>query len=193
MHFRDRLLMVLFVMVAVGLCAGVPVLGQDAQNSDSGGALPMSDASGGLTQSDLAYFQSDDAQVRLDDVAESLAQALRSGTLGASVVEGRQSMSVPPAVADVIAPASDQEAERRSQSFGNDLRAQGLPQAEATVLAEAVSGLLEGGSVDSDQLVRALTAFNEAVDAAPPGFLAQPPHEFLVVRAVLSALLQVEE
>lgn len=189
MRFRDRLL----VIVAVGLLVVGPVLAQKSPNSDGSGALPMSDASGGLTQSDLVYFQSDDAQVRLNDVAESLAQALRSGTLGASVVEGRQSMSVPPAVADVIAPASDQEAERRSQSFGIDLRAQGLPQAEATVLAEAVAGLLEGGTVVPDQLVRALTAFNEAVDAAPPGFLAQPPHEFLVVRAVLSTLLQVEE
>ncbi len=185
--------MILFVMVAVGLWAGGPVLAQNAQNSDSGGALPMSDLSGGLTQSDLAYFQADDAQVRLNDVAESLAQALQSGTLGASVVEGRQSMSVPPAVAAIIAPAADQEAERRSQSFVDVLRAQGLPQAEATVLAEAVTGLLEGGTVDPDQLVRALTAFNEAVDAAPPGFLAQPPHEFLVVRAVLATLLQVEE
>lgn len=185
MRFRDRLL----VIVAVGLLAVSPVLAQKSPNSDGSGALPMSDASGGITQSDLVYFQSDDAQVRLNDVAESLAQALRSGTLGASVAEGGQSLSVPPAVATLVASAPEEDAVR-SRPFVDGLRAQGLPRTEASALAESVAGLLEGGTVAPDQLLQALTAFNEAVDAAPPGFLAQPPHEFLVVRAVLTTLLQ---
>ena len=55
---------------------------------------------------------------------------------------------------------------------------------------ESIRFEAEDGTVTPDQFLSAIQAFNTAVDVAPAGFLSQPPQEFIVVRAVLLALLE---
>jgi hypothetical protein len=170
--------------------AGLLTFGPAHAQSDNSGAYPQSDVSGNLTQSDLAFFQSDEARIRMNDVATTLAEALQEGTLGASVVSGSQPLSVSPAVSDLFLASSRRDKAAATHAVANALTAQGLPQAPATRLANAVAGLLNDGTASPAQTLDALDAFNAAVDAAPAPFLVQPPSEFLVVRSVLTALME---
>lgn len=177
MTFYSRLL----VFVAAGLLAISPVRAQ----SDNGGVVPQSDVSGNLTQSDVVFFQTDEARIKMNDVASSLAEALRRGTLGSSVIDGNQQFIVPPTVTALLMGSSVEAV----QPFADELTARGLSASEATTLANAAAGLLDGGTVSPPQFLQAVDAFNGAVNGAPAGFLADPPHEFVVVRGVLMALL----
>lgn len=177
----------MFVMAAVGLLAIGPAHAQQAQGTDVTGS--SSDVSGNLTQSDAYLFQTDEARVRMSDVAASLTEALRSGTLGESVVGGSP-LSVSPEMTQLFVAGSRSDAKAASKPFVDALMIRGLSQTDATVLAQGVAGLLEGGTVTPDRFLNAIAAFNAAVDEAPVGFLAEPPHEFVVVRAVLKALLE---
>jgi len=181
----------LFVVAAIGLLAMGAVPGY-AQNSSgySDGTGATSDMSGTITQSDFYLFQSDEARIRMSDVASSLTQALRTGTLGSSVVRGRQTVSVPPAVSTLLMASSDSEVAEAQQSFVDAMTARGLSKDNATALAEATAGLLDGQTVSGRQFLDAIEAFNTIVNTAPAGFLARPPHELVVVRAVLMALLE---
>ena len=183
MTIRNRV----FALVVAGLLAVGPVYAQQAQGTDIAGAA--SDVSGNLTQSDIYLFQTDEARIRMNDVAASLTQALQRGTLDESVA-GSQAMSVSPAVAELFMADSKRDVRRATQAFVEAMTAQGLSRSDASTLADGVVGLLESGTVTPEQFLGAIQAFNAAVDVAPAGFLAQPPQEFIVVRSVLMALLE---
>lgn len=177
----------LLALAVTGLLTVAPVHAQQAQGTDITGVA--SDVSGNLTQSDIYLFQTDEARIRMNDVAASLTQALQRGTLDESVV-GSPAMSVSPDVANLFTADSKRDVRQTTQAFVEAMTARGLSRADATTLADGVVGLLEGGTVTPDQFLGAIQAFNAAVDVAPGGFLAQPPQEFVVVRAVLMALLE---
>lgn len=157
--------------------------------SDVAGAVPMSDVSGTLTQSDLMVIQSDEVRIRLADIAASLGRALRAGTLPATVVGTGQPTAVPSGVADLLLAASRAERRAAARPFTETLTAQGVPAVQATALARATAGLLEDGEIAAERFLPALHAFNAVVDAAPAPVLAHPSPEFVVVRAVLTTLL----
>lgn len=169
------------LLLAMGLWVG-PVW---AQNSDAGGSLPQSDVSGTLTQSDVGFFQSDEARIRMADIASALTAALREGTLGPSITGTARSLAVPDLARDLLLTSSHAE----TSAFVDLLVAEGIPAADATVLARSVSGLLEGNSLSPTAVRTALHAFNRVVDRAPASFLADPPQEVVVVRLVLVTLL----
>lgn len=170
------------LLLAVGLWAE-PVW---AQNSDTGGSLPMSDVSGNLTQSDLGAFQPDEAHIRMADLASTLTVALQEGTLDPSLTGMAQPLPVPDHVRDLLLTSARVE----MNTLANLLVAQGIPTADATVLARSLSGLFDGDSLSPASVRTALDAFNAIVDGAPSSFLAQPPPEFVVIRAVLTTLLR---
>ena len=177
----------LFALAVTGLLTIGPVYAQQAQGTDITGAA--SDVSGNLTQSDIYLFQTDEARIRMNDVAVSLTQALQSGTLGESVV-GSPAMPVSPEVANLFTADSKRDVREATEAVVGALTDQGLSQSDANTLAKDIGGLLEGGTVTPEQFLSAIQAFNTAVDVAPADFLAQPPQEFIVVRAVLMALLE---
>jgi hypothetical protein len=176
------------VLAAVGLLAIGPAYAQvQTQASDVSG--PSSDVSGNLTQSDVYLFQTDESRIRMADAAAALIQALQRGTLGESVVSGGTPMPISPEVAGLFLASSRTDVRAASPSVVTALTDQGLPRAEAVALARAAAGLLKDETVSPAQFLEAVEAFNAAVGVAPAGFLAQPPSEFVVVRAVLMALL----
>lgn len=161
-----------------------------AQRSDVSGAVPMSDASGVLTQSDPIAFQSDDAERRMADVAAELVQALRTGTLSLGMTGTEQALVVPETLATLFLASSRGQIRTAARQLTDTLVAEGIPRAEAKALARASAELLaEEGIVDPDQFLTALHAFNAVVNAAPPSVLARPPQAFVVVRSVLTTLL----
>ena len=162
-------------------------------HSDLGGAAPLSDVSGAATQSDQALLQSDETQIRMNDIAAALASALREGTLGASVVGGAEPMAVSPGLADLFLAPSRSETQEASETFVAALTAEGIPAEQARGLAAAMAGLLEDETVDLPQLRPSLAAFNAVIDAAPTPALAAPPVEITAARAVLTALLDGAE
>ena len=157
-------------------------------NSDVSGAVPASDVSGNLTQSDLFYFQSDESKIRMAEVSASLARALREGTLGASVTSVGP-MEISESTAALFLAESRKDRRLNAETFAESLMAAGIPSSEARSLATEVAGVLEGETVDSDRFAAALLAFNEVVDVAPKSFLTAPPTSFVVVRIVLTTLL----
>lgn len=114
-----------------------------------------------------------------------MTQGLQAGRL----TVGDQSVAVPALVADVL--TTRRPAETSVQALVADLTAHGLSQEHAQTLAEATAGLLGRDRIPSETLVRAIEAFNEAVDAAPASFLSDPPSAFVVLHAVLTEVLQV--
>jgi hypothetical protein len=183
MTLRDRVI----AWAAVGLLVIGPAHAQQAQGTDVTGT--SSDVSGTLTQSDAYLFQTDESRIRMNDVAASLSDALRSGRLDESVA-GSRPMTVSAPTAALILSGSKAEKTAAAQQFAEVLTERGLAPADARLLAEKVAGLLDEGTVTPDAFLAAVEAFNAAVDVAPPGFLTQPPQEFIVVRAVLMALLE---
>jgi len=175
-----------------GLCflMVVPAQAQRVQGSDVSGNVPLSDQSGVAVNSDAVFFQSDEAKIRMQDAASSLAQALQSGQLGSSVLGGNQSTTVSLIAIDLFSSSSRKTVTAAKQAFIAEMTAGGLSNENAKSLANAIAGFLDGGTITSSQFQTALNAYNAAVDAAPAGFLAQPPHEFIVVRAVLTTLLE---
>lgn len=176
------------LLFVVSLVAAGPAAAQ-SQQSDGAGAVPLSDGSGALVQSDQAFVQSDEVQIRMNDIASTLADALQDGTLGPSVTQTSQSVAVSRPLSDLLLAPSRDARRAAEQAFADLLTAMDVPAAEATALVEATAGLLKGGSVQVDQFGPALIAFNAVVNVAPPSFLATPPAEFVAVRAVLMALL----
>jgi len=176
------------LLFVVSLVVAVPVAAQ-SQQSDGAGAVPLSDGSGALVQSDQALVQSDEVQIRMNDIASALADALQEGTLGTSVTQTSQSVAVSRSLADLVLAPSRDARRAAEQAFADVMTERGVPAAEAHDLVTATAGLLKGGAVQIDQFGPALSAFNAVVDVAPPSFLAQPPTEFVAVRAVLMALL----
>lgn len=167
----------------------VPVLSAQAQQgSDVSGALPQSDVSGALTQADPFFFEREVARNRLSEAAGTLAQALREGRKTA-VVEG-DALSGAPKTATLLTGDAVQDVKLARQHFVQVLTARGLPDERARSLGRTVTGLLVDGEVETRQFLRALQAYNKAVEAAPEGFRSHPPTEFLHVRAVLNTLLQ---
>jgi hypothetical protein len=123
------------------------------------------------------------------DIASSLSQALRDGAIGSGLV-GQQPVVVPSSAADLLL-ASSRTAKRSSaRQFRGVLTAEGISAPVAAALAESTAGLIqEGRTVDVNQFMEALGAFNAVVDEAPAPFLLNPPQEFVVIRTVLTALL----
>ena len=158
-------------------------------HSDVAGAVPMSDVSGTVAQGDQVVFQSDDARIRMAELAAALAQALRAGALPAGMAGGGPSVAVPAGVADLLLASSRREGRAAVQQFTGALTAQGVPSAPATALARATTGLLATDQVAPAQFLGALRAYNVVVDAAPAPVLAQPPRALVVVRTVLLTLL----
>jgi hypothetical protein len=179
----------IFVVMAVGTLALVPSP-LHAQNGYSDGTGSTSDMSGVLTQSDSYLFQSDEARIRMSDVASSLTQALQTGTLDASVVGVGQTVPVPSSVRTLLMASPETSVAAAQRSFVDVLTTRGLPEREANRLAETTAGLLDGGTASPTSFLEAVEAYNAAVNAAPAGLLARPPHELVVVRAVLTALLE---
>lgn len=176
------------VVVFLLLLLSVPAWAQSV-HSDLGGAAPLSDVSGVAAQSDQAFLQSDEAQIRMNDMAAALASALREGALGASVMGGSEPLAVSPGLADLfLVPSRTAKRDART-AFVDALTDQGIPEAHAQALGAATAALLEDETVDPAQLRSALGAFNAVIDAAPTPALAQPPVEIVAVRAVLMALL----
>jgi len=159
-------------------------------NSDVSGAVPMSDVSGSLSQSDLFSFQSDESRLRMGDVATGLVQGLRTGMLRPGMTGMEQTVVVPGTVVPLFLGSTREEARTAAQQLTDVLVAEGIPTVEATALARSAAGLLaEEGVVNPDRFLTTLHAFNAVVEAAPSSFLAQPPQAFVVVRAVLTTLL----
>jgi len=176
-----------FVLVFVSLLivGGAPAWGQ----SDVSGSLPASDASGVLTQSDPMAFAPDEVRIRMADVAARLARALRTGTLSGGRAGMGRSVTVPPGTADLLLASSRAERRAATDPFVAILTEQGVPTQPARALARATAGLLKADTVDPENVLPALHAFNAVVDVAPAPFLARPPQEVVVVRSVLLALL----
>jgi hypothetical protein len=170
-----------FLLLAAG--------GSAYAQSDVSGPVPASDVSGTLVQGDQVVFQSDEARIRMTELAAALAQALRAGALPADMAGGEQSVAVPAAVADLLLASSRREGRAAAQRLTEALTTQGVPSAPATALARATRSLLADDRVAPKQFVEALRAYNAVVDAAPASVLARPPQELVVVRAVLMALL----
>lgn len=181
MTLRDRVI----AWMAVGLLAIGPAHAQQAQGTDVTGSA--SDVSGTLTQSDAYLFQSDESRIRMNDIAASLSEALREGRLGGSVAAGPP-MSVSSELAALFVADARPDADA-AQMLVDALTERGLTAPEARALAESVAGLLNDGTTSPEAFLAAVEAFNAAVDVAPADFLVYPPHEILVVRAVLMALL----
>ena len=172
------------VLACTALCAVLAVPAFAQQNSDTGGALPQSDVSGTLTQSDVMAFQSDEARLRMEDMAASLVSTLRSGQI---TERGGQPISVPGPLAAYLTAAPTKAT---AQPIADRLVAAGLARSSAQALAEAGAGLLHEQEVAPEQVAAALQAYNAAVEAAPTLILARPPAEMLVLRAVLVSLLE---
>ncbi len=183
----DIFLRLLFL---AGVCLLMVGPAQAQRGSDVSGNVPLSDQSGVAVNSDGVFFQSDEAKVRLNDVAASLIQALQSGQIGSSVMGESRSMTVSPMVIDLFSATSQKNVVATTKAFTDEMTANGLSKNEAKTLAETVAGLLNGGTVTPSQFRDALVAYNAAVDAAPADVLVQPPHDFIVVRSVLMTLLE---
>jgi hypothetical protein len=171
----------------------LPAWGQSG--SDTGGSgsdVSGSDVAGTLSQSSRlaqASFASAAVQQRVNAVAASLVQQLQSGSL----LTASASLQVAPTT---LAPAlrnlllePNPEAEVMS-AVASELQAHGVSEAHASDLAAAVAGLLAGQTVEAPDLMTAVTAFNDLVDAAPASVLLDPPDAFVVVRDVLGSLLE---
>ena len=70
----------------------------------------------------------------------------------------------------------------------NEWAAHGLPAANAKALIDALAGLTAQDRVNPDALQTSLRAYNAAVEAASPAFVADPPASFLALRHALEAL-----
>lgn len=173
------------LLIVVGaLLLASPAAGQQ---SDVSGSIPASDISGSFTQSDQGAFQSD-AGGQGGDVVSALGKGLRSGSLSPSAVTGQQAIVVPQPLVDLFLSSSGMTEKAHAQ-YTELLTAQGIPTAEAETLSDAIAGLVKT-PVDPEQFRAALHAFNAVVDTAPDSFLANPPQEFIAVRAVLLTLLK---
>lgn len=170
-----------------------PAHAQRAQASETSGhtAAIASDKSGAsVTNSESIFFQSDEAQIRMNDVASTLLQALRRGHFGSSVVRSPQPIPVSPMMANLLAASSRRDVSAARRHFTRALTTANLPLEESEALAQAAAGLLNEGTASALQVQEALNAYNAAVDTAPANFLVEPPQEFILVRAVLVALLE---
>jgi hypothetical protein len=180
-----RLSSLALVLVLFLITGGGPAYAQ----SDVTGPVPASDVSGTLLRSDLVVFQSDEARIRMADLAAALTQALRAGALSAGGPGTESLVAVPAGVADLLLASSGHEGRAAAQQLTDDLTAQGVPTAQAMALARATTGLLATEQVDPEQFLATLHAFNAVVDVAPAPVLIRPPQAFVVVRTVLMALL----
>jgi hypothetical protein len=179
---------VAFLAVVVGLVLTGPTLAQSrVQASDVSGPGQGSDISGSIVGQDM--LQSDEARIRLADIATKLAGALQEGMLGISVTGTQQSMTVSPSFSNLFLEPSRKKGRAAEKAFGRMLMTDGIPTAEAAALAEVAKGLLENGSIQLSQFRSALHAYNAVVDAAPASFLADPPSDFVALRVVLMSLL----
>lgn len=160
-----------------------------AQGSDVGGAVPQSDISGSFVQSDLFFFQSDEARIRVNDIASALAQQFRDGSLGARLGSTGRSIAVTTQSADLFLAPSEERGREAMNRFQNELQIRGVQHRKARVLARSVTGLLEEGTLTPETFASALHAFNAVVNDAPTSFLAAPPEDFVLARIVLSTLL----
>ncbi|WP_434974314.1 hypothetical protein [Longibacter sp.] len=190
-----RLQPVLRILATFVVALSLSILPASGQSgSDTGGSgsdVSGSDVAGALSQSSRlaqASFASDAVQQRVNAVAASLVQQLQSGSL----LTASASMHVAPTT---LAPAlrnlllePNPEAEVMG-AVSSELQAHGVSEAHASGLAAAVAGLLDGQTVEAPDLMTAVTAFNDLVDAAPASVLLDPPDVFVVVRDVLGSLL----
>jgi hypothetical protein len=181
-----RFVAILAVLVAL-LNTGPALAQPKAQGSDMSGIVQGSDVYGVTPQSDQLFFQSDEVQVRMADIAASLATALTEGTLALPAGGDAPSVAVSEALSTLLlAPSRKKERAARRQ-FVRTLTAAGVPAPSAKALATAAGGLLADGAFVAKQFAPALQAFNVATAPAP--FLAAAPADFLAVRAVLVTLL----
>jgi len=170
----------------------VPALAQS--NSDGGGSgsdVSGSDVSGvssELSRAGDATFASPVVQQRMNAAAGLLRQRLQSGAFLSSNDAVSPQAASAPGLARLLSSANDVDAER--QTFVQDLTVSGLQNESALALGNAVSGLLSDETLKAPDYVRAVDAFNAAVDSAPASFLRSPPNSFLVVREVLVELNQ---
>jgi hypothetical protein len=183
-----RFVAILAVLVAL-LNTGPALAQPKAQGSDMSGIVQGSDVYGVTPQSDQLFFQSDEVQVRMADIAASLATALTEGTLALPAGGDAPSVAVSEALSTLLlAPSRKKERAARRQ-FVRTLTAAGVPAPSAKALATAAGGLLADGAFVAKQFAPALQAFNGVVATAPAPFLAAAPADFLAVRAVLVTLL----
>jgi len=182
---------VALLAVAVWLLTAGPILAQSrAQASDVSGPGQGSDISGStVEQGPQDVLQSDEARIRLADIASKLATALQEGTLGTSVTGTLQPMTVSRSLSDLFLKPTRKKGRVAEGALFARLAAAGIPEMDAEALAEATTGLLKNGTIQPSQLRSALHAYNAVVDVAPASFLTEPPTDFVTLRAVLMTLL----
>jgi hypothetical protein len=168
-----------------------PLLAQSrAQASDVTGPGQGSDISGStVEQGPQDVLQSDEARIRLADIASKLATALQEGTLGTSVTGALQPMTVSRSLSDLFLEPTRKKGRAAEGALFATLTAAGIPKTDAEALAEATTGLLKNGAIQPSQLRSALHAYNAVVDVAPASFLTEPPSDMVALRVVLMTLL----
>lgn len=180
----------LFTFLALAFVAA-PALAQNSDGGGSGSDVTGSDVAGALSQSGIegAQFTSPAVQQRVNATASALQQRLTTGMLLSSN-QPAATGGASAVLADLL--VKTDEATARA-AFVDELVGAGLDAAPAQELADAVAGLLAGSSVEAASLVKAVTAYNAVVDAAPASFLNAPTVSFEGVGDVLTQLMNASE
>jgi hypothetical protein len=184
--------LLLSALVTVLLCI-TPALAQS--NSDTGGGgsdVSGSDVAGALSKSAAtqhARFASSATQQRVNQVAASLHERLSSGTLISSteIFDVQANSSTAASVAEML--GTSEETPASVALFVADLRAHGISSHASSKLAEAAAGLLADDTIDAPTFMTAVDAYNAVVNDASADFLQAPPASFIVVRDVLTELI----
>lgn len=177
----------LFLVSAVALILGGHIATAAAQGSCSDCIGGGSDVSGVLVSQDALVTFDGDVQARVNATAVTLVQALGGSSTPPASAEWPSEVDAD-AVALLTTTGADARAARRL--LVESLTGAGLPATEASTLADAASGLLATSRVDAAQFLRAVDAFNVAVDVAPDAFVTGPPASFTTLRVALTSLLQ---
>lgn len=165
-------------------------------------ASAQSDTGQNSTSTDLAASSSSDISVtplRRAALAVQISNVRQAAvTINTQLTEGtlvneQATVNIAPELQQQLAPlfmTSPEDGLVGADLLRTSLADHGVSPRRAKRLATAVQGLTQNGTVELDQLLSALEAYNDTVDSAPADFLTTPPQEFLVVREVLLSLVQ---
>jgi len=176
------------VMASVVLGGGAyaqPLPTTNYENSGVVSEMIGSNAAGitAYTSDFVARFTSEDAKARMKAAMERLKNQRRPSRPLAS----RRPIAERPAsqLGFVFAQSEDKNAERVREVLGTHEFESG----PVRVLISSLRGLLSGQQIDPTGFVKAIRAYNRVVEGGTASFLADPPREFLNIRAVLTSLM----
>jgi hypothetical protein len=188
LRFSSRLL---FAFTLIALLAAAPAWAQSGSDrSGSGSDVSGSDVAGALSQASRlagASFASPAVQQRVNTAARSIQQRLNRGQLLTSTSTAAAAAAPAPRLAQLL--STPNGTPETTAYVSGELQAHGIAPDRADDLVDAVAGLMAGGSVEATALLQAASAFNAVVEEAPVDFLLSPPDSFIVIRDVLTVLL----